>query len=437
MRTQKDIAFQSPEAIDALNRELLCDQVAYCYRHSPFYRKCFDSLKLSPKDITSQKDLALLPVTSKSDLDTSPAKFLSVPESKVIDHCLTSGTTGKPVTLLQTEMDLRRLGYNEWLSFQAAGVTCEDRVLIACALGRCFMAGLAYFEGVRQLGAAAIRVGSGHASVIAQAILDHRPSVVVIVPSQAILIAETLQKRGIDLKFLGVRTFICIGEPVRNAQLGLSCLGKRLKDFWASEVIGTYASTEVATSFTDCTVGCGGHFHPELITVEIVDEEGAPVGPGEVGEIIATPLQVTGMPLLRFRTSDMAVYHSEPCACGRNTFRLGPIVGRKQQKIKISGTTVYPSAIFSLLQEIAGVRNYYLEVYDEFALSERARVVVGTDKGAGLTAEMIAEKLRDRIRIKLEVVIEDGLAISSKTQQEGKRKPVLFFDYRTKQLAGI
>ena len=188
----------------------------------------------------------------------------------------------------------------------------------------------------------------------------------------------------------------------------------------------------MATSFADCETGRGGHVHPELMIVEIVDEAGHPLPPGSPGEVVATPLQVTGMPLLRFKTGDIATVHDEPCPCGRHSWRLGPVLGRKAQMLKVRGATVYPPAIQGVLQELPEVRGHYIEVFDDFELSDRIRVVVGLDSSA-LDAEEIAERLAARIRVKPEVVVVTPEEVTRRTLREDKRKPVTFFDYRTKQ----
>lgn len=432
MQINNDIEFQSVERIEEFNNQLLREHVQYCYKQSPYYRRQFEKSRIKAECIKTKEDLQLLPLTSKEDLEQYAEDFLCVPEREIVDMCQTSGTTGKPVILSQTSSDLERLGYNEKISFCAAGMTENDRVMITCALGRCFMAGLAYFEGVRQIGATAVRTGSGNPGILAQAVVLYRPNVIVCVPSQALLMAETILESGKDPAQLGVRMLLCIGEPVRTVDLEYSQLGRRLRKIWNCNIIGTYASTEIATSFTDCSHGRGGHFHPELITVEVVDENGYPVRPGQPGEIIATPLQVAGMPLLRYCTGDIATYFTDPCPCGRKTYRLSPIIGRKQQKMKIRGTTVYPNAIFSVLQDIPEIKNYYLEVYGEYELSEAVRVIVGMDDTACLPADRIAEKIRRFIRVKPEVTVDTAANVATMIIQEGKRKTSVFFDYRKK-----
>jgi phenylacetate-CoA ligase len=262
--------------------------------------------------------------------------------------------------------------------------------------------------------------------------MNQRPNVLVGVPSMLLAISRRLQRSGIDPATLGVDKLICIGEPIRSADLTLSPLGKMLSESWSAQVLGTYASTEMATAFADCTAGCGGHLLPELMLVEILDEHGAPVASGNSGEVVVTPLGIEGTPLLRYRTGDIARLHLEPCACGRKTPRLGPILGRRAQMLKYRGTTLFPAAISNALQTVEAVEGFYIEVEREFDLSDRIRVVVGcTD--ASLTAERLAELIAAKTRVKPEVVLVAPEDIIRKTILPERRKPVTFFDYREKE----
>ncbi len=430
------MAFESRDAVGACTDRLLRDHLQYCYDHSQFYRRWFKQSGLEPKDLHGVADLVQLPTTTKADLASCGEDFLCVPGERIVDICQTSGTTGTPVGLLQSEQDLQRLAYNEAQCFLAAGLGPHDRVVVACALGRCFMAGLAYFEGLRRLGACAIRVGAGSPAVLGEAIRTHRPSALVGVPSVLLATADWLSRQGTDVTRLGVKRLICIGEPLREADLTLSVLGQRLQAIWQAPVLGTYASTEMATSFAECAEGDGGgHILPDLMAVEILDEAGAPVPPGTAGELVATPLQVTGMPLLRLRTGDIVTRIDAPCACGRQSDRLGPVRGRKAQMLKIRGTTVYPTSVFSVLQGIAGVNNFCLEIHDDFELSDRAEVFVSLDPEVPVTVEQIVAHLQGRLRVKLPVTVQPYESLRRRTHVEGKRKPVRVFDERKRNLA--
>ena len=409
--------------------DLLRRHVRFCAAHSPFYREMFGRIGVRPDQITGVRDLPLLPFTVKGDLEQRHGDFLAAAQRDCVDLCLTSGTTGKPVAMFQTPGDLERLTYNEEISFRAAGFTREDRVLVAAAIDRCFMAGLAYFMGLTKIGATVIRGGSSGAGLLAELVKSCRPTALVGVPSLLLAVGERLQKDGVDPAWLEVSKLVCIGEPVRRQDLSLSPLGERLEALWRGRIYGTYASTEMATSFTDCEAGLGGHLHPDLMALELVDEEGNPVQPGSFGEVVATPLGVTGMPLLRFKTGDIATLHSDPCLCGRTTPRLGPVLGRKSQMLKCRGTTVYPPAISTALQGIPEIRGHYIEARAEFALSDQIRVVVGSTDDS-LTAEAVADRIAAAIRVKPEVSIVTPEEILRVTMKEDKRKPVTFFDYR-------
>ncbi len=408
---------------------LLQRHILYLQEASPYYQKLFRAEGFSAEGFQSWDDLSSLPLTSKADLSTYNRDFLAVAEEKIVDVCQTSGTTGQAVTIWQTEADLLRLASNEENEFLTAGIVATDRVLVGAALDRVFMAGLAYFMGLRKIGATAIRAGSGQPGLVAELICQQRPNVLVGVPSLLLLVAQQLRKRGEDPRQAGVEKLICIGEPIRNDDLSLSSLGEALQQSWDAHILGTYASTEMATSFGDCLAGCGGHLQPGLIVVEIVDFDGAPLAAGEAGEVVVTPLGIEGTPLLRYRTGDIARLHSDICECGLQTPRLGPILGRRAQMLKCRGTTLFPAAISSVLQTLAGVQGYYLEVYSEFDLSDRVRVVVGCGDSS-LNATTVAEAIAAKTRVKPEVVLVTPEEISAKTIRPELRKPVTFFDYR-------
>jgi len=429
LHCQPELAFRSVEKIRSAQLTLLRRHLDHLASHSPFYRQRLSDAGWKADDLKSLDDLAHLPLTDKRDLEEHGSELLCVPALETVDTCLTSGTTGKPITLLQTRDDLERLTYNEESSFRAVGIEASDRVLIAAAIDRCFMAGLAYFLGLTRIGATSIRGGSSSVAMLAELVRSQRPTALVGVPSLLAAVATRLQAEGDNPAECGVQRMICIGEPVRDSALRLSPLGSRLQQLWQAEVFGTYASTEMATAFTDCAEGQGGHLLPDLMAVEILDEQGQPLPPGTPGEVVATPLQVQGMPLLRYRTGDIAALHPEACRCGRQTPRLGPVIGRKAQMLKVRGTTLFPPAVFTALQEIETIQGYYLEVRSEYDLSDQLKVVVGS-RDPQLSATQVAEQIARRTRVKPEVKIVTPEEIQQKTVLADKRKPVTFFDLR-------
>lgn len=407
-------------------------QLRYLDRHSPYYREMFKKNDIDITTIDTYAGFNKIPLTSKEDLQLYNDKFISIPKEDIIDHVTTSGTLGKPVSLMLNEADLQRLTFNEYESFKMAGVKKADVVQITTTLDRRFMAGLAYFLGLRKLGAGIVRTGSGFPQMQWDSIERFNPKYLVCVPSFLLKMTEYAINHNIDFKNSSVKAAICIGEPVRNVEFELNSLGRRIRELWDIELYSTYASTEMATAFTECYAHKGNHVQPELIYPEILDQAGVHVIPGEVGELVITTLQSETMPLLRFATGDMLTYNEEPCSCGRNTMRLSPVLGRKNQMIKLKGTSLYPQNIIEVMNQVKGI--------DDFIIEAR-RGELGIDKVTvkipeGISFETLNE-LYDHMRAKLQVAPEIeavSLAQIEALKFPGEsRKPQVFRDFRREE----
>jgi phenylacetate-CoA ligase len=238
-----------------------------------------------------------------------------------------------------------------------------------------------------------------------------------------------LKAEGLDPASTGVKKLVCIGEPVRDRRLEFLKVGEQLELVWGARVYSTYASSETITSFCECTAQQGGHLHPDLAVVEIVDELGHPVPAGETGEVVVTPLGIEGMPLVRFKTGDVSFLIEGPCPCGRNSPRLGPILGRKNQMIKLKGTTLYPNSINAVLDTLPGVVEYYVTATTDYDLSDVVRIFVAVASDS-CSAEMIMDKLQAHLRVRPEVVIATDEQVKSKVYSGNPRKLTRFVDER-------
>ncbi len=242
--------------------------------------------------------------------------------------------------------------------------------------------------------------------------------------------ARRARESGAEPADSGIETVVAIGEPVRNPRLELLPLGAALSSAWGCGIASTYASTEMQTCFCECVYGAGGHVHPELMYAEVVDSQGRPVAPGEAGEVVVTPLGVEGLPLVRYRTGDVARLFDGPCPCGWNTPRLGPIEGRLAHRLKYRGTTLYPEMIFHVLQEVPQVEAAYVEVRADFDLSDHVTVVVGVGEDGSIGREQLLSLMQARIRVKPDIRIETLESVKKRMFEHGGRKPKRFFDYR-------
>ena len=428
-----DIEFQSATEIKQFQEALLQQQLLYLQANSPYYQRVFADKGIDVKTIQHIEDLTRLPFTEKQDLQLHNADFLCVPKENIVDYITTSGTLGEPVTFGCTEKDLERLAYNEHKSFACAGLKKGDILQLMTTLDKRFMAGLAYWMGIREMGASIIRVGNGIPELQWDTIQRLRPTAIMCVPSFILRLIEYAENHSIDYRHSSIRKIIGIGEGLRDLSFHLNLLGQRIHDKWPEvQLFATYSSTEMSATFSECEHGCGGHVHPELIITEIIGENNQPVPDGEVGEVVITTLGVEGMPLLRFRTGDMAAKIVAPCACGRNSYRLTPLVGRKHNMIKLKGTTIYPPAINDILDNTDYVVNYVVVARNTPAGTDDLLVRIGV-KTNGSESELIKD-LKDRFRARLRVAPTIEILPIDIIQQINfpakSRKPIKFIDER-------
>jgi phenylacetate-CoA ligase len=420
--------FLAPAEIRTVQEKLLQQHLRYAAGASPYYRELFAAAGIAPDEVTLDT-LRQIPFTDRTLFGERNQDFLAVPVAEIVDIVLSSGTTGLPTSVMYTENDLRRLAYNEELSFAGCGLTKDDIVLLTCTIDRCFIAGLAYFSGIRQLGAAAIRNGLASVESHLEIIRRLKPTALVGVPTFLLKLGRYLVSQQIDPQKAGVKKLVCIGEPIRDRSLGFLRAGGELESLWGARVYSTYASSETTTSFCECTAQAGGHLHPELAVVEIIDENGENLRAGETGEVVVTPLGIEGMPLVRFKTGDISFLIDSPCACGRNSVRLGPILGRKKQMMKLKGTTIYPESIYAVLDTISCVSEYFVTAATDYDLSDIVKIYVAVND-ITCNEAFIIEKLQATLRVRPDVIITSEETVNRWKNAGHSRKLVKFIDDR-------
>ena len=425
-----DIELQSAAAIRHFQEREVLHLIGYLRQFSPFYQEWFAKHHIQPGMVNSLQDLAKIPPVTKEDLQQRNWDFLCVDKSKIAEYTTSSGTLGKPVIIALTANDLTRLGYNEYISFCCADGTEDDIYQLMLTLDRQFMAGMAYYTGIRKLGAGVLRVGPGVPSLQWENIQRIQPTTIVAVPSFILKLIAFAQEHHIDINASSVKKAVCIGENIRNVDFSLNVLGKKITEQWDIKLFSTYASTEMQTAFTECKAGRGGHHHPELLYIELLNEQDQPVGPGEEGEVTITTLGVEGMPLLRYKTGDICRYEADACSCGRNTIRLSPVIGRKKQMIKYKGTTLYPPALFDLLNEMEEVKEFVVEVFSNEIGTDEILLHLWPVSESEDTDRRIRSYLQAKLRVIPQIRYCGQAEIMKMQLPEGSRKVMKFVDNR-------
>jgi phenylacetate-CoA ligase len=243
-------------------------------------------------------------------------------------------------------------------------------------------------------------------------------------------IAQYALEAGKNPASSDVTKIIAIGESVRDISMKPLPIAAHLEELWEAGVYSSYATTEIATSFCECEFRQGGHLRPELAVVEILNEDDDPVEDGKPGEVVVTPLGITGTPLLRFRTGDISFLIKDKCMCGRNTPRLGPILGRKKQMLKYKGKTIFPNTILSVMEGKDFFYGGYVEAHRNHDYSDNVTLY------AALSDESVSiDRLKSEIESRLDVA--PNIVVVSKEEidkrlynAEDRRKRTTFFDLR-------
>lgn len=421
---------RSSDQIEAAQQDAWSKTFDYVFAKSPFYREHFRRAGLSPAQSLPLAELSRIPSITKAEVSANPASFLCVDQSRVVDIVTTSGSTGQPLAWMLTDADLERLARNEELSFAAAGFTESDTVLLAVAMDRCFIAGMAYFLGLRKRGCAIIRIGASTPALHLDMLQRARATAIVGVPSFLCRLAAIAENAKLDLTKFGVRKAVCIGEAVRGQDFQLNAAGRTIAQRWNASVFSTYGVTELAASLCECEAGCGGHLHPELLYLEALDEQDQPAPDGQVGELTATTFGVEGMPLVRYRTGDYAAIHRQPCACGRASLRIGPIVGRKDHKLKIKGATIFPSTFKVVLDSTPGVGAYVMMARRDGNMADCMEIKLACSADPATVLPELRERCQSAAKVIPELTLVSPGEIESLQMPEGARKRRYFVDLR-------
>jgi phenylacetate-CoA ligase len=373
---EPEIETLSTEALKALQNERLRTMVRYAYERVPMYRDRFDENGLKPDDIRGAADLYKIPFTVKNDLrDHYPYGILAVPRDDVIRFHASSGTTGKRTVVGYTRRDLETWHRLMARCYAAAGVTKGDIVQNIYGYGL-FTGGLGFHYGAETLGVTVVPTSTGNTLMQLQLMKDMGTTVLACTPSYAVFLVESATKEGYDPK----RDF-----KIRRGMLGAEPWSEearvKLQDFFGMRAHDVYGLSELYGPgvAVECERQNGLHIWSDEFLVETVDPETAePMEAGQRGEMVFTMLTREAMPLLRYRTRDLATISWEPCECGRNHPRIMRITGRDDDMLIVGGVNVFPSQIEEVLMGIPELGDQYQIVVDRDVL-DRLTVRVEVD----------------------------------------------------------
>jgi len=322
-------------------------------------------------DLGTLADLSRLPFTRKAELvadqEAHPpyGSNLSFPQTAYTRLHQTSGTTGRPLRLLDTPESwdwwLRCWGY----VYRGATIGPDDRIFAAFSFGP-FIGFWTAFEAGQQLGALVIAGGGQTSEQRLQTLLDNEATVLVCTPTYALRLAEVGREQGLDVSRSHIRATVHAGEPGAS----IPSTKRRIEELWGARCYDHAGATEVGAFGFECQAQPGGiHANEGEFIVEILDPQTQ--RPADEGELVITNLGRAGSPVLRYRTGDRVRWQAGACPCGRTFRRLeGGILGRVDDMLTVRGVNVFPSAIENLVRRFPAVDEFAVEVYQERAMDE-------------------------------------------------------------------
>lgn len=414
--------------LQELQRERLRAILDHAYRNVPFYRRRFDEMGILPGDIREIEDIARFPFTTKEDLrDNYPFGMFAVPQSEIVRVHASSGTTGKPTVVGYTRKDIETWADLVARCLVMAGGTSESVIQVAYGYGL-FTGGLGLHYGAEKLGAIVVPVSGGNTPRQIMLMLDFGAEILACTPSYAMYLAETIEEMGVNRGELKLKAGVFGAEPWSNQMrqsLEEKLNIKALDIYGLSEVLGPGVGME-------CMCQEGLHLFEDHFLAEIIDPEtGEVLPPGEKGELVLTTLTKEALPMIRYRTRDIAVLNPQPCPCGRTHVRMEKILGRTDDMIIVRGVNVFPSQVESVLLRSEHVAPFYQLVVDRKGSLDELEVHVEVTEETIKSAEIRRlEEIRNRLNRELESSL--GIAVRVKLvepksieRSEGKAKRVV------------
>ena len=403
-----DLALETmpPKAIKELQIEKMRSMFKNIYGHNRFYTDKFDTAGIDHKAIQNVNDMAQIPLTNKEELIKAQqynppfGSNATFPESAYSRFHQTSGTTGKPLRVLDTPESWDWWGRCWGFVLTGAGLTENDRLFVPFSFGP-FIGFWAALEGARIINTMMIPGGGRDSLERLHLMKELGVTAICCTPTYALRLAEVAQEAEFDLNEIPLRISILSGEPGAN----VPATKTRVESVWNFKSYDHAGASEVGAHSFECEIQPNGtHVNESEFIVEVLNPDTLePVSEGEQGELIITNLGRIGFPVIRYRTGDLVRLNHEPCKCGRTFPRFeGGVLGRVDDMVVVRGINVFPSAIENLIRRSDEVEEF--------------RITVSTVKQMGhLSIELDLKKYADPENAKKDVYqqIRNELSLSS------------------------
>jgi phenylacetate-CoA ligase len=348
-----------------------------------------------------------VPFTTKDELSADQADHppygtnLTYPLERYVRLHQTSGTTGRPLRVLDTA-DSWEWWRSLWaLIYGAAGVTSADRVYFAFSFGP-FIGFWSAFAGAEAIGALCVSGASQTTEERIANIVATKATALLCTPTYALRLVEAAREQGVDLSRSELRVAVLAGEPGAS----IPATRDRIEQGLGVRAVDHTGASEVGATGFSCEARDGVHLIEREFVAEVLDARTGEVADEGDGELVLTNLGRWGWPAIRYRTGDLVRARRERCACGRTSLKLlGGIVGRSDDMVIVRGINVYPGAVESVLRSVAGVAEYRVEISETRGMAELRLVIEPEPRASDGIGDRAAEAMRNALGIRCDVTL--------------------------------
>lgn len=359
-------------------------ELSYVYRQSAFYRDLFDKNRVKPDEVRTLGDLSKVPFTKPLDLAESPYRFLCISQGEVerVYTLATGGTTGAPKKVFFTAEEFDKIADYMGAAMKTVAVQggVGDRgykVMIFLPNGKPESQANLLAKGIEKQGGTPIKIDiTLDVDEQLRVIEEVKPDILFGSVSRLWRITQQARQTH-DLRNMRIRILFATSEYLSDA------MRREMTKAWGSDVYLHYGMTEMGFGGAiECSVHNGFHFNEPDFLFEVADPAtGKVLDNNEEGELILTTLNREGMPLIRYRTGDLAYLVSGPCDCGTDLLsRIGKMTKRISALVRIGkGEEIYPSLFDDVLYQIPGLIDYRIHITTE---GNKERLVCKTELAA-------------------------------------------------------
>ena len=417
--------------LQAYEAPLLVKQMDYLYHASDYYRTKFAEAGINPQDINCHKALEAVPFTEKKTLaETQREGQLIGPHQcasreNIVRLVGTGGTSGKPMRIAWTRNDIDV--YNEMGARALWVMGCRPGDLVVnCFNYSIYAGGVMDHMAFETLGASILAYGVGKSRELLALLADlPGEKCLYSTPSYAVLLEEVAAQENINPLDLNLHKGFFSGE----AGLQVPGYRQRIESTWGMSSHDLYGVAELGCQSAECEYREGMHFcGGGLVIAELVDPDTGAVkqmSDGETGELVYTSIKREASPLLRFRSHDHVQVFTDPCQCGRRSFRFRTL-GRSDDMFVVKGVNIYPTGVQNAVTQfrprLTGEFQIILDKPPPFDYAPRLMVEVARDFPEQQHEQLIIEvgdviKSQVGFTAQVELVKQGTIASEHKTRR--------------------